>query len=135
MAHLKDKPATTSSFTSSSISASSSVKMVTQRLLGSSNGVRNLAFGSGNTANKAPGGSSKFTATTNVGPGASNGPAVPSYDGEGTYMIFNVGDTLFISDYTSHDKVSLAENNAAHVMIVNVSLIIVCLFCRSCRTQ
>lgn len=104
MAHLKDKPATTSSVTNSSISASSSVKMVTQRLLGSSNGVRNLAFGGGNTANKVPGGNSKFTATTNMGSGASNGPAVPSYDGEGTYMIFNVGDTLFVSDYNSHDK-------------------------------
>jgi hypothetical protein len=29
-----------------------------------------------------------------------------SYDGEGTYLIFNVGDAIFISDYYSQDKAS-----------------------------
>ncbi|KAH7426915.1 hypothetical protein KP509_10G021700 [Ceratopteris richardii] len=103
VAYLKERHLTTPSVSSSSLSASSSVKMVTQRFLGSANGVKNFAFGGGNTTNKLSGGYNKLTAA-NLGSGVSNGPAVPSYDGEGTYMIFNVGDTLFISDYNSHDK-------------------------------
>lgn len=104
MAHLKEKPVSTSSISISS-SASSSVKMVTQRLLlGSGNGTRALGFGGGNGITKASGGGNKFAATTNASIGASNGPALPSYDGEGTYMVFNVGDTLLVSDYNSHDK-------------------------------
>ena len=106
MAHLKEKPILASSV-NSSFSTSSSVKLVTQRfLLGSVSAPRSLGFGGGNgTTNKFTGGAQKSSATPNIGIGATNGPSAPSYDGEGTYVIFNAGESLCISDYNTHDKV------------------------------
>ena len=107
MAHLKDKPIVTSSVSSNSV-ASSSVKIVTSRfLLNSVSAPRALGFGGGNGTSKVTGGATKSAATSNIGTGAINGPAVPSYDGEGTYIIFNIGDTICVSDHNSHDKVSI----------------------------
>ena len=101
MAHLKEKPILASSV-NSSFGTSSSVKLVTQRfLLGSVSAPRSLGFGGGNGTNKFTGGAQKSSATPNIG----IGPSAPSYDGEGTYVIFNVGDSLCISDYNTHDKV------------------------------
>jgi hypothetical protein len=81
---------------------------VTQRIfLGSVSAPKSLGFGGGNGGNKFTGGAQKSSTTANSGIGATNGPATPSYDGEGTYMIFNVGDSLCISDHNSHDKVTV----------------------------
>eukprot|EP00249_Psilotum_nudum_P023074 c28742_g1_i2 orf=634-2244(+) len=103
LAYLKEKLApVTSTFTNSI--ASSSVKLVTQRLLlGTGNGARALGFGGSNGSTRFSG-SSKFASVSNTNLGMSNGPSVSNYDGEGTYLIFNVGDALFVSDYNSHDK-------------------------------
>ena len=34
-----------------------------------------------------------------------------TYDGKGSYLIFNVGDTLYISDFTSEEKVIIISLN------------------------
>ncbi|KAH7421391.1 hypothetical protein KP509_13G054800 [Ceratopteris richardii] len=104
MAHLKERSSTTPSFSSSGLSASSSMKMVTQKFLGSANGVKNFAFGGGISVSKLPVSYIRFAGGSSLGSSASNGPAISSFDGDGTYMVFNVGDTIFISDYNSHSK-------------------------------
>ncbi|XP_058087716.1 probable catabolite repression protein creC isoform X2 [Magnolia sinica] len=100
LAHLKDK---TTSFTPppSNLSASNGAKSVAARLLGGGNGSRTLGFG-GNGVIKAVAGN---TRTRSVGiSGFSNSSSPPNYDDKGVYLIFNVGDTLFISDFNSQDK-------------------------------
>lgn len=37
--------------------------------------------------------------------GSSGSGVISNFDGKGTYLIFNAGDTLFISDLNSQDKV------------------------------
>ena len=72
--------------------------------LGVSNGSRSLIFYDGN-------GTSKTIAWNKIGSSVhcpsstTNGPATSNYDGEGTYLIFNVGYTLFICDFNSDEKV------------------------------
>ncbi|OIW05160.1 hypothetical protein TanjilG_02633 [Lupinus angustifolius] len=105
LAHLKDKPApsTPTASSSSSFSTSSGVRSAAARLLGGSNGSRALSFvGVNGSSSKSNGG------TTRIGSlGASTSStsmANPNFDGKGTYLIFNVGDAIFISDLNSHDK-------------------------------
>ncbi|GAB2270447.1 hypothetical protein Dimus_005344 [Dionaea muscipula] len=69
---------------------------------GASNGGRSLSVVGGNGTAKAISGASR-----NVSIGNSvNSSSLPSsnFDGKGTYLIFNVGDTIYISDLNSHDK-------------------------------
>lgn len=72
------------------------------RLLGGGNGSRALSFVGGN-------GGSKSVSASRVGSmGASSSTNLAStsnFDGKGTYLIFNVGDAIFISDLNSQDKV------------------------------
>lgn len=107
LAHLKDKPLQTPS-TSSSSSSSGGVgaRFSAARLLGTANGSRGLVFGGGNGFSGKLTGGGKSTTVSTPGVGLSNGPLASSYDGEGTFLIFNVGDALFVSDYTSQDKAS-----------------------------
>ncbi|KAE9621827.1 putative WD40/YVTN repeat-like-containing domain-containing protein [Lupinus albus] len=105
LAHLKDKPApsTPTASSSSSFSTSSGVRSAAARLLGGGNGSRALSFvGVNGSSSKSNGG------TTRIGSlGASTSStsmANPNFDGKGTYLIFNVGDAIFISDLNSHDK-------------------------------
>ncbi|XP_020212585.1 dystrophia myotonica WD repeat-containing protein [Cajanus cajan] len=103
LAHLKDKPApSTPTASSSSFSASSGVRSAAARLLGGSNGSRALSFVGGNGSSKSNGGTSRIGS---IGASStSSSMANPNFDGKGTYLIFNVGDAIFISDLNSQDK-------------------------------
>ena len=105
IAHLKDKPApsTPTGLSSSSFSASSGVRSAAARWLGTGNGSRALGFVGGN------GGSKSVSSTSRIGSlgasSSSNSMTNTNFDGKGTYLIFNVSDTIFISDLNSQDKV------------------------------
>lgn len=101
IAYLKDKPTQTTQAATSGAGVASGVRSAAARILGASNG-RALSFVGGN-------GASKYASSTNrngtVGPSSlSNLNNNPNFDGKGTYLIFNVGDTIFISDLNSQDK-------------------------------
>lgn len=104
LAHLKEKPTQAGPPPSSSVSTSSGVRYAAARLLGvgSGNGGRALSFVGGNGTSKAANGTSRSSslASSNGGHSMLN----PNCDGKGTYLIFNVGDTLFVSDLNSQDK-------------------------------
>lgn len=105
LAHLKDKPSpsTPTTASSSSFSAGSGVRSAAARLLGGSNGSRALSFVGGNGGSKSNGLNSRIGS---IGASSSsNAVANPNFDGKGTYLIFNVGDAIFISDLNSQDKV------------------------------
>lgn len=110
LAHLKEKPAHTPPTSSSSSSSGGvGVRFAAARLLGGSgNGSRTLGFGGTNLTNRMGGGNKGTTPT--VGLGINNGPLATSYDGEGTYIIYNIADTIFVNDYHSQDKVSYEPN-------------------------
>ncbi|KHG07590.1 creC [Gossypium arboreum] len=103
LAHLKEKPApSTPTSSSSSYSASSGVRSAAARWLGAGNGSRTLGFAGGN------GGSKSIGSTSRIGSlgasSSSNSINNMNFDGKGTYLIFNVGDAIFISDLNSQDK-------------------------------
>ncbi|MBA0660799.1 hypothetical protein Goklo_012765 [Gossypium klotzschianum] len=103
LAHLKEKPApSTPTSSSSSYSASSGVRSAAARWLGAGNGSRTLGFAGGN------GGSKSISSTSRIGSlgasSSSNSITNMNFDGKGTYLIFNVGDAIFISDLNSQDK-------------------------------
>jgi hypothetical protein len=105
LAHLKDKPTLAGPAPSSSASTSSGVRYAAARLLGvgGGNGGRTLNFVGGNGTSKAANGTSRSSSL--AGSNDSHSMLNSNYDGKGTYLIFNVGDTLFISDLNSQDKV------------------------------
>lgn len=79
------------------------MRLAAARLLGGSNGSRALSFVGGNGGSKSNGGNSRIGSI-----GASSTSSLmanPNFDGKGTYLIFNVGDAIFISDLNSQDKV------------------------------
>ncbi|KAD5803140.1 hypothetical protein E3N88_14500 [Mikania micrantha] len=102
LAHLKDKPLHAMSSSSSSIGISSGVKSAAAKLLGGGNGSRALSFVAGNGSSKS---SSGVTKVGSLGTSYTNSytPNI-NFDGKGTYLIFNVGDAIFISDLNSQDK-------------------------------
>ncbi|KAK9048041.1 hypothetical protein SSX86_032996, partial [Deinandra increscens subsp. villosa] len=112
LAHLKDQaaqsagnlPALQPSSTYSV--ASSGVKYVTSKLLGSSgNGSRMLGFVGGNGAgSKANGGARKSGHVGGLSNGGSSTIGSNTSDGKGSYLIFNVGDTLYITELNSEEK-------------------------------
>lgn len=104
LAHLKDKPApsTPTASSSSSFSTSSGVRSAAARLLGASNGSR-LSFVGGNGASKSVSASSRVGSL--VASSSSNSTSTSNFDGKGSYLIFNVGDAIFISDLNTQDKV------------------------------
>ncbi|KAL7095808.1 hypothetical protein ACP275_10G045800 [Erythranthe tilingii] len=103
VAHLKDKPTQTPSQSSSSLGVSSGVRSAASRLWSVGNGSRALSFVAGNGGSKPVSGN-----TTRIGSlGASSSNNVvgnPNFDGKGTYLVFNVGDAIFVSDLNSQDK-------------------------------
>ncbi|XP_042487075.1 dystrophia myotonica WD repeat-containing protein-like [Macadamia integrifolia] len=102
LAHLKEKPSQVSPAPSSSLSSGSGVRLAAARLLGGGNGSRALGFVGGNGSSKNLSGNSR---TGSLGSSSTSGsPFILNYDSKGTYLIFNVGDTLFISDFNSQDK-------------------------------
>ncbi|EFJ31470.1 hypothetical protein SELMODRAFT_144349 [Selaginella moellendorffii] len=108
LAHLKDKPAQSNSSTSnSSGSGGGGMRFpAAVRLLGAGNGSRALGFVGGNGFASKFSGGGKTAATGAASVSVSNGPIVSNFDGEGTYVIFNVGDAIFISAYDTQDKAS-----------------------------
>ncbi|KAK1563684.1 hypothetical protein Q3G72_031128 [Acer saccharum] len=103
IANLKDKPApSTPPAPPSSFSASSGVRSAAARLLGAGNGSRALGFVGGNGGSKSLSGSSRIGS---LGASSSSSSMInTNFDGKGTYIIFNVGDAIFISDLNSQDK-------------------------------
>lgn len=94
-----------SSQSSSSLGVSSGVRSAAARFLGSGNGSRALSFVGGNGGNKSVSGSNGRVGSL----GASSSSSLmcnSNFDGKGTYLVFNVGDAIFISDLNSQDKVS-----------------------------
>ncbi|GKV05654.1 hypothetical protein SLEP1_g17641 [Rubroshorea leprosula] len=103
LAHLKDKPApSTPTAPTSSFSASSGVRSAAARLLGAGNGSRALSFVGGNGGSKSLSGSSRIGSLG--ASSSSNSITNTNFDGKGTYLIFNAGDAIFISDLNSQDK-------------------------------
>jgi len=106
LANLKDKPApSTPTAPPSSFSASSGVRSAAARLLGGSNGSRALSFVGGNGGSKSISSSSSRIGSLGAS-SSSNSMINTNFDGKGTYLIFNVGDAIFISDLNSPDKVT-----------------------------
>ncbi|PSS23665.1 Catabolite repression protein creC [Actinidia chinensis var. chinensis] len=103
LAHLKDKPAQAVPSTSSSTSVSSGVRSAAARFLGGGNGSRALSFVGGNGGSKSISGTSSRVGSLGVS-SSSSLIGASNFDGRGTYLIFNVGDTIFISDLNSQDK-------------------------------
>ncbi|CAL1379237.1 unnamed protein product [Linum trigynum] len=103
LANLKDKPAPhTPTSSSSTFSASSGVRSAAARLLGAGNGSRALSFVGGNGGSKTVSGTSRIGS---LGASCSSSAMInPNFDGKGTYLIFNVGDAIFVSDLNSQDK-------------------------------
>ncbi|KAL2933181.1 putative catabolite repression protein creC [Bienertia sinuspersici] len=100
VAHLKDKPTLGIQASTSGAGVASGVRSAAARILGAGNG-RALSFVGGN-------GGSKYAGTTRNGSIGSSSLNSSNnnlnFDGKGTYLIFNVGDTIFISDLNSQDK-------------------------------
>ncbi|CAN1274783.1 Probable catabolite repression protein creC [Linum perenne] len=89
-------------WTSSTFSSSSGVRSAAARLLGAGNGSRALSFVGGNGGSKSVSGASRIGS---LGASSSSSATInPNFDGKGTYLIFNVGDAIFISDLNSQDK-------------------------------
>lgn len=78
------------------------MKSAAARLFVGVNGSKAFSFGGSNGGSKMASGASRFGGTS-AGSGAS--PSVANYDGKGSYLIFNSGDSLFISDLNSQNKV------------------------------
>lgn len=102
LAHLKEKSSPSTPNSSSSFSSTGGVRSAAARLLGGGNGSRALSF-AGN------GGSKSLSAASKIGSlgaaSSSNSIASSNFDGKGSYLIFNVGDAIFISDLNSQEKV------------------------------
>ncbi|XP_020246602.1 uncharacterized protein LOC109824420 [Asparagus officinalis] len=106
IACLKEKLATQTPTTPTTPSSSGVVRLAAARLLGAGNGSRALSFVGGNGVSKVGSGNGRVGgATFGVSNGSGGSSAVANHDEKGTYLIFNVGDTLFISDLNSQDKV------------------------------
>ncbi|KAB2047159.1 hypothetical protein ES319_A13G026500v1 [Gossypium barbadense] len=103
LAHLKEKPApSTPTASSSSFTASSGVKSAAARWLGAGNGSRALSFVGGNGSSKSASSAGRIGSLGSSSP--SNSTTNTNFDGKGTYLIFNVSDSIFISDLNSQDK-------------------------------
>lgn len=71
--------------------------------MGGSNGSRALSFVGGNGGSKINGGNSRIGSLGSSS--SSNSMGSSNFDGKGSYLVFNVGDAIFISDLNSQDKV------------------------------
>ncbi|XP_073033574.1 probable catabolite repression protein creC isoform X2 [Primulina eburnea] len=102
LAHLKDKPMQTPSQLSSSLGVSSGVRSAAARLWSGGNGSKALSFVGANGGKSGSGTSSRIGS---LGASSSNNVVGNSnFDGKGTYLVFNAGDSVFISDLNSQDK-------------------------------
>ncbi|GER28700.1 transducin/WD40 repeat-like superfamily protein [Striga asiatica] len=102
LAHLKEKPMQAPSQSSSSLGVSSGVKSAAARLLGSGNGSKALSFVGGNGGSKPSNGNGTRIGSSGASSSSVNGNL--NFEGKGTYLVFNVGDAIFLSDLNSQDK-------------------------------
>ncbi|KFK34586.1 hypothetical protein AALP_AA5G165200 [Arabis alpina] len=104
LAQLKERAApSTPTGTSSGYTASSGFRSATARLLGTGNGNRALSFVGGNGGGKSVSTSSRISGSFAVS-NSSTSMTNTNFDGKGTYLVFNVGDAIFICDLNSQDK-------------------------------
>uniref|UniRef100_A0A7N0RHB5 Uncharacterized protein n=1 Tax=Kalanchoe fedtschenkoi TaxID=63787 RepID=A0A7N0RHB5_KALFE len=104
LAHLKDKQVSPSvPAPSSTFSTSSGVRSAV-RFLGVGNGTRALSFVGGNGGSKTVNGSGRVGSLSLGISSSSSVLGNSNFDGKGTYLIFNVGDAIFVSDLNSQDK-------------------------------
>uniref|UniRef100_A0A1J3CQK2 Putative catabolite repression protein creC n=1 Tax=Noccaea caerulescens TaxID=107243 RepID=A0A1J3CQK2_NOCCA len=104
LAQLKERAApSTPTGTSSSFSASSGFRSATARLLGTGNGNRALSFVGGNGGGKSVSTSSRISGSF-AASSSSTSMTNTNFDGKGTYLVFNVGDAIFVCDLNSQDK-------------------------------
>ncbi|XP_059289824.1 probable catabolite repression protein creC isoform X2 [Lycium ferocissimum] len=103
LAHLKDKPVQAQPHSTSTFGVTSGVKSAAARFLGGGNGSKSLSFVGGNGGSKSVSGMGGRAGSFGV-TSSNNSVSIPNFDGKGTYLIFNVGDTIFISDLNSRDK-------------------------------
>ncbi|XP_076947033.1 uncharacterized protein LOC143618837 [Bidens hawaiensis] len=100
LAHLKDKPASSEPSSVTSVGVGSGVRSAAAKFLGG-NGGKTLGFVGGN-------GGSKSSGTTKLGLSSTsnsyNYKNNLNFDAKGTYLVFNVGDAIFISNLSSQDK-------------------------------
>ncbi|KAF6173118.1 hypothetical protein GIB67_020710 [Kingdonia uniflora] len=104
--HLKEKLAQLPP-TPTASSSTSGVRLAAARLLGGSNGSRSLSSfvgGNGTSSKSSFTGSYGRLGNTGAVSSTSGSPGISNYDGKGTYLIFNVGDTVYVSDFNSQDK-------------------------------
>ncbi|KAI0507222.1 hypothetical protein KFK09_013344 [Dendrobium nobile] len=100
IAYLKEKSASQGPSAPSTPSSSSVVKSAAARLFVGVNGSKTFSYGGTNGGSKVASGTSKFGGT--FGAGSSSSSVAFNYDdGKVAYLIFNAGDTLFISDLNS----------------------------------
>ncbi|KAK4353312.1 hypothetical protein RND71_028830 [Anisodus tanguticus] len=102
LAHIKDKPTQAQPQSSSSFGVSSGVRSAAARFLGG-NGSKTLSFVGGNGGSKSISGMSGRVGSFGVS-SSSNYVGNSNFDGKGTYLVFNVGDAIFVSDLNSRDK-------------------------------
>ncbi|KAH0469790.1 hypothetical protein IEQ34_001348 [Dendrobium chrysotoxum] len=103
IAHLKEKQASQGPSVPSTPGSSGVVKSAAARLFVGVNGSKAFSFGGSNGGSKTVSGPSRFGGTFGGSAGSGSSPSA-NYDGKGTYLIFNAGDSLFISDLNSHNK-------------------------------
>lgn len=103
LAHLKDKPVSASPPAPASGYSTGGVRSAAARFLGGSNGSRALSFVGGNGGSKSVSGNGRIGS---IGVSSLTNPTGTSnFDGKGTYLIFNVGDAIFVCDLNTQDKV------------------------------
>ncbi|KAL0725687.1 hypothetical protein Bca4012_040286 [Brassica carinata] len=104
LAQLKERAApSTPTGTSSGYSAGSGFRSATARLLGTGNGNRALSFVGGNGGGKNVSTSSRISGSF-AASSSSTSMTNTNFDGKGTYLVFNVGDAIFICDLNSPEK-------------------------------
>ncbi|KAL6521034.1 hypothetical protein OROGR_017603 [Orobanche gracilis] len=103
VAHLREKPMQAPPQSSSSLGVSSGVRSAAARLLGGGNGSRALSFVGGNGGSKPSSGNNTRIGSLGVS-SSNNVVGNANFDGKGTYLVFNVGDAIFVSDLNSQDK-------------------------------
>lgn len=102
LANLKEKPASAAAAPSSTNNTTGGVRSAAARLLGTSNGARALSFAGGSGVDRVIAATSRTASMSS----SSNGSHFPvtNFDGKGMYLVFNVGDTIYISDLNSREK-------------------------------
>ncbi|CAH8364087.1 unnamed protein product [Eruca vesicaria subsp. sativa] len=104
LAQIKERAApSTPTGTSSGSTPSSGFRSATARLL-TGNGNRALSFVGGNGGGKSMSTSSRISGSFAATSSTTSMPTNTNFDGKGTYLVFNVGDAIFICDLNSQDK-------------------------------